>query len=177
MVRPKQTARKTTGGSAPRIELNRRQPPFATPPDSSSQGGYHDDDSMLLDKGELSVDEALEDRLFLCDRFATWLENQSPPERPRILNAVERDAGHFLTLARCTVAYERALQGQPHYPVDATLAALTRHARTLRDFSDLLRSKIQNYALSPELSQAINRDGASFFPLMERCLDFDDALS
>ncbi|KIJ14452.1 hypothetical protein PAXINDRAFT_169817 [Paxillus involutus ATCC 200175] len=124
-----------------------------------------------------SVAEVLETPKSLCTRFAIWLENRTALEHERVLGAVERDGSRFLNLARSTLAYEDALKGfVRHSASDVTYGELGAHARTLRDFAELLDSKILAGSLSLELEQAIFRDGDLFFKLAACCLDFEQAL-
>lgn len=125
---------------------------------------------------EYGPTHSIRSRASLCSSFAEWLENQKQHDPDRILVAVERDGTCFLTLARCALAYENALLGRSAYVVEPTQNPLGRHAKTLRDFADLVQSKASSNSLSGELELAIERDGSALFHLAQCCLDFDRAI-
>ncbi|KAG9315392.1 hypothetical protein JVU11DRAFT_4540 [Chiua virens] len=119
----------------------------------------------------------LDKPICLCTRFATWLESQKHVHDDALLRAVERDGAHFLRLAKAALSFDNALRG--HVPTldDAVLDnPLREHARTLRVFAEVLRSKVAEGILSEELKAAVLRDGEALFRLAVCCLDFDQAI-
>lgn len=92
------------------------------------------------------------------------------------MQAVERDGGQLLSLARATITFDNALRGNVLPPVNGVEGALGEHARTLRVFAQLLESKISEGTLSEELEKAVLRDGEALLRLALCCLDFDQAV-
>jgi len=94
-----------------------------------------------------------------------------------LLRAVERDGSHFLSLAKAAVMFDNALRGDVVPTVNGVASPLGEHARTLRVFAELLKSKISEGNLSKELETAVLRDGEALLRLALRCLEFGQAIS
>lgn len=93
-----------------------------------------------------------------------------------LLGAVERDGKYLLALAKATVMFDNALHGNASPCANASANPLSEHARTLRTFAELLKSKISEGSLSEELEKAVLRDGDALIRLAQCCLDFDQVI-
>ena len=93
-----------------------------------------------------------------------------------LLHAVERDGRHFLSLAKATVTFDYALRGLAPPAENGVTSPLGEHARTLRVFAELLKTKLSEGTLSKELETAVLRDGQPLLKLAVCCLEFDKAI-
>lgn len=73
--------------------------------------------------------------------------------------------------------FDNALRGHAAPTVNGVASQLGEHARTLRVFAELLKSKISEGTLSKELETAVLRDGEALLRLALRCLEFGQAIS
>ncbi|KIK42795.1 hypothetical protein CY34DRAFT_752636 [Suillus luteus UH-Slu-Lm8-n1] len=161
----KNIARKSTGRKPPRKQYGEI---FKSDEHASSDGSLYFSNS--------SPDAEIAS---LCSKFADWLDVLGESETDkRIKEAVERDGRTLFHLIRCTLDYERALQGfEDHADMDTeTSGHIGNRTKALRDLANFLDAKARDGILTA-LSLAIDRDGKQLFRLAKCCLSFTSAIN
>lgn len=161
----KNIARKSTGRKPPRKQYGEM---FKSDEHASSEGSLYYSNS--------SPDTEIAS---LCSKFADWLDGLGESETDkRIMEAVERDGRTLFHLTRCTLDYERALQGcGDHVDMGTETSGHTgNRTKSLRDLADFLDAKARD-GISTALSLAIDRDGKQLFRLAKCCLSFTSAIN